>query len=193
MMEFISKRNRVFLKDNDVHKILPDEAAARDEEKFLLMLRKKGVSVPTVLRCTGRELTLEYLKGTNLVDLLCGCCETDWEQVAAGVIDWLANFYRAVNHEITGEIRGDVNCRNFIFLNSRIYGVDFEERCFGMREKDAGRLLAFARTYNAPRVNKDAFTKFLEYGFHKKLELDMKVVAAEFKKELREMEHRRGQ
>ncbi len=191
MKEFVSKRNRVWLENGEVHKVLPDEATAVKEAGFLRMLREKGVAVPAVLRREGRELVMEHVLGVALPDLL-GGLEMDWFLVAGALVDWLAAFYHAVDHRATGEIRGDVNGRNFIFRAFRVYGVDFEEHCFGTRERDAGRMLAFVQTYDAPQKNRSALAEELEIGFRDALGLDMGLVEAERQKERKEIERRRA-
>ena len=58
--------------------------------------------------------------------------------------------FAASNSGQTGEIRGDVNGRNFIFDGSQCWGIDFEEKVYGTKEQDAGRLIAFVLTYDPP-------------------------------------------
>ena len=192
-MKLISKRNRVYLEDNKINKHFEDENAAQNEAAFLDMLSKKGVSVPIVLGINGNILTMEYIKGTTLPDLLCGPVGTDWRQIADAVTNWLLCFYHAVNNETTGEIRGDINGRNFIFHDGRVWSVDFEEHCYGIRETDAGRMLAYIKTYDTPReTDKTALAESLEKCFCEILKLDMEKVLSECEKELQAIAYRRN-
>ena len=162
-MKFDSKRNKVFLTDGIVVKQFACEKSASFEMEQLQRLRVAGVLVPSVLFCEGFELGLEYVSGETLPDFIERLerlqCErqassmpypavlSELEAAAAAIICWLSDFYRAVDSEKTGEIRGDVNGRNFLLDGACCIGVDFEERCFGTREQDIGRLVAFVITY----------------------------------------------
>ena len=194
MKKLISKRNDVYLKDGKVYKQFNVEGAARIEADFLYMLRQKGVSVPAVLRLDGNILVTEYIPGVTLPDLLCDLhSTTDWLLVAEAITHWLNSFYHAVSHETTGEIRGDVNGRNFIFHDGNVWGVDFEAHQYGIRETDAGRLLAFIATYDTPNdTEKHALAKALEQQFSDVLKLKPDTISIAREKELQAISIRRN-
>jgi tRNA A-37 threonylcarbamoyl transferase component Bud32 len=139
----VSKRNRAFLRGGVVYKQLQTAAAAARESEILRRLRRGGAAVPTVLACQGKLLTLEYLPGQPLPDVLHSgnYCP---ERLALALCDWFAGFYAA---SFPGEVRDDANGRNFLYDGKHIYGVDFERRRYGPRALDAGRLTAFLETY----------------------------------------------
>ena len=144
-MRFLSKRNEVALRDGLVYKRVQSHRAAALEASILRELRSRGVAVPGVLACRDTLLTLEYLPGEPLPDLIeRGAYEP--QTLAMALCDWFAGFYAAVP---SGEQRGDVNGRNFLYDGAKIYGLDFEERCYGPRAQDAGRLAAFLATYHS--------------------------------------------
>ncbi len=127
-----------------MHKRVQNPGAAALEAAILRELHKKGVAVPEVLDCQGYVLTMAYLPGEPLPDLI-ERGNYDQEALATALCDWFASFYAALP---PGESRGDVNGRNFLFDGAKIHGVDFEERCFGSPARDAGRLAAFLSTYD---------------------------------------------
>jgi len=173
-MRFKSKRNQVELV---VRKTVATLEAANSEADFLRKLAANGVAVPEVLDVRENVLYLQYIEGPTLPDFFC-------DEAAESLSTWLKDFYNA-----TGEIRGDVNGRNFIFSGGKCYGVDFEEHVYGAKEEDAGKLLAFASTYSLPEEKRERFVsvlrKFLTEG------LDIVQVEHFYEKELEAIKKRR--
>jgi len=90
-------------------------------------------------------------------------------------------------------IRGDVNGRNFIIYDGKWYGVDFEKYCFGAKEEDAGRLLAFANTYSlSDRKMQEYFVSVLKKSLIDNLRLESARVEYFFENELEAMRLRRN-
>ena len=151
-MRFISKRNQVFLRDGLVVKRFASQEQAVEEAEILFRLYEAGVSVPRVFKQVHNEIIMEYVPGETIPDFLerMGTVRDEvlLRQTAQRLFLWFKNFYAAVGYERTGEIRGEVNGRNFIIAENRVVSVDFEERAFGKAEQDIGRLLAFIRTYD---------------------------------------------
>lgn len=148
MTGFISKRNKVYLKDGIVVKECTSQKAALFEKNRLLFLKENGVAVPDVIGLDGSSLFLEYIEGITLPDLLedgSFCGKSGF--IAECIIAWFQSFYNAVQHSSTKEIRGDINGRNFIFTGTAVYGIDFEEIVFGEIAVDLGRFLAYLSTY----------------------------------------------
>jgi len=151
MIYFVSKRNQVFARGGVVVKRLASPEAAAEEAALLRRFYKAGVSVPKLVRRRGNQLVMEFVPGETLPDFLARI-ENDSDdallsETARGLCDWLERFYKAVDFANTGEIRGDINGRNFIVYGGHVTGVDFEARAFGSVEQDIGKLLAFIRTY----------------------------------------------
>jgi len=143
--------------DGVVKKHFATAEAAAFEAKELRTLHAMGVRVPEVYELDGAVLKMQYILGETLPDIIAHLENStglpDLEAVAdkaKKIIGWFYDFYKAVNTDETGEIRGDVNGRNFVFDGSYCWGVDFEEKSFGDKEKDIGRLIAFALTYEPP-------------------------------------------
>ena len=154
IISFKSKRNKVFLRGGIVEKHFASEKCALIESETLERLRVAGVRVPEICIKGATVLKMRYIPGKTLPDLIehlenCRVASEPGE-LAGKLIGWLETFYSAVNTERTGEIRGDVNGRNFIFDDLDCWGVDFEETVYGAREQDIGRIAAFVLTYDPP-------------------------------------------
>ena len=147
---FISKRNQVFLRDGVVIKRVISPARAAAEAELLCEYRNAGVRVPRVLEQRDNEIVMEFIKGETIPDFLARTQidDTLLSDAATRLSSWFKCFYAAVNHRQGGEIRGDVNGRNFILSKDDVSSVDFECRAFGTAEQDLGRLLAFIKTYD---------------------------------------------
>jgi len=187
-MKFISKRNQVTLRDGLVCKQAQDPQSAYLEASILRELRGAGVAVPEVVSCEGDLLVLEYLPGEPLPEFIerGGVAP---EMIAAALCDWFAAFYDAVT---PGECRGDVNGRNFLWDGEKIYSVDFEERCFGPRARDAGRLAAFIETYETrEKAGQMALSRAFMHAFSERFNCDMRVILEERESEFAAMRLRR--
>ena len=154
-VRFKSKRNTVILRDGVVQKHFTSASAAEFEAQVLRNLSSAGVRVPEVIALDGTVLKMRYINAETLPDIIARLETLAFDQLAIdGVSDklvaWLDAFYRAAKTETTGEIRGDVNGRNFLLDGSGCWGVDFEERICGAKEEDVGRLIAYILTYDPP-------------------------------------------
>jgi len=179
-LKFKSKRNTVLLRDNIVEKHCASIELANIELQILEQLKKAEVNVPQVYSQNGAVLKMEYIPGKTLPDLIeeyeasAAMGELSYNEAAMEIVKWFDDFYHAVS---IGEIRGDVNGRNFIFYNNQCWGVDFEERIYGTKEQDMGRLIAFVLTYDPPHTTvKTAFTNSLLYHGVNVLKLDAQEI-----------------
>jgi len=189
MHQFISRRNEVFLRDGLVQKKTKDPQSALLEASILRALRAGGAAVPEVLDCHAGVLVMEYLPGEPLPDVI-ERGGYDAEALAGALCLWFDAFYAAA---APGESRGDVNGRNFLVHEEIIYGVDFEERCFGTKARDAGRLAAFIETYETrdPQAQA-ALSEAFMYLFANKFSCDMNELLTERNAEYQAMQLRRG-
>jgi len=192
---FHSKRNHVHLCDTIVVKRCADAELANAEAALLKALA--GLRVPAVLGVSGNELRLEYIEGETIPDFIARMETTsddhEMREVARGLCDWLEGFYAAVDHADSGEIRGDVNGRNFILRDGQVFGVDFEERSFGSIAQDVGRLIAFIRSYDPMRtlVKRRFANMFYQFALER-FSLATADIAREFRAERRAMRRRRN-
>jgi len=188
-IKLFSRRNEVTLRDGQVYKKTKDPQAAALEASILRELREKGVPVPAVLNCRGALLVMEYLPGEPLPDVIeRGTYDPD--ALAQALCAWFAVFYAAMP---PGALRGDVNGRNFLCCGEKIYGVDFEERCFGPRAQDAGRLAAFIETYKTRDSGRQAaLAQAFMQGFAEQFGCTAEEASAAREAELEAMRERRG-
>ena len=155
---FMSKKNTVYYRYGVVIKIFADQKSADAEAEILREYHSAGVGVPRVLACHNNEIDMEYIHGETLprfLERMSSMPDEDESRVVAGrLCDWFEGFYKAVGYPRGktgyGEIRGDVNGRNFIIAPDRVVSVDFEQRAYGSAERDIGRLLAYISTYDLP-------------------------------------------
>ena len=193
---FKSKRNAVCLQDGIVVKKLKTPEAAKLESEFLSRLYDKGVPVPRAELVDPLTIHLEYIDSLTLPDYLDILEQNHGSGLLTAAADalaeWLVIFYGAINHNSTGEIRGDVNGRNFLYANGTFYGVDFEEHCYGAIEQDVGRIIAFVSTYTPPDTKiKKAFAARLNETLSRKVPLDASLVERHRVQELARMRVRR--
>jgi tRNA A-37 threonylcarbamoyl transferase component Bud32 len=196
MKQFISKRNQVFLRDGLVVKRLAGPEQAVEEAENLFRLYEAGVSVPKVLKQMHNEIIMEYVPGETIPDFLermeAERDEALLRQTAQRLFLWFKQFYEAVDYGRTGEIRGEVNGRNFIIAENRVISVDFEERAFGRAEQDIGKLLAFIRTYDLVVSVKRHFSRLFESAVLEGLSLTAREIHREYRLERIAMIKRRG-
>lgn len=215
-MKFASKKNEVLLRDGVVEKHASSIESAVFEGMRLQKLRGAGIPVPALISCEGSVLKLEYISAETLPDLIDrleklqnGLVDfrdlsqspslldlsvlSELETAANAVIDWLSEFYRAISSEKTGEIRGDVNGRNFLLTGGSCVGVDFEEQVFGTKEQDIGKLVAFVLTYDPQGTEiKAEFARKLMQRAVQVLNIDEKEAVRQRDLELAAMQMRRS-
>ncbi len=194
MESFISRNNKVFRTDEGgvsvIIKRFSSEDAAANEQQALLLLKSRGLLVPTVIGRRGNELIMEDLGDGLVLHMFIQAEERgdDPYVLCEPLFMWFRRFFDAGMGAI---VRLDPNFRNFIIRGNTLYGIDFEQR--GGCEAGAvlGIAAAFAVTYDT------AFTPY-KRRFAEML-LDMGRVFAEpgeirrfANAELAAMEQRRG-
>ncbi|HAJ95776.1 MAG TPA: hypothetical protein DCP02_06040 [Actinobacteria bacterium] len=207
IQKFYSKRNEVCLvKDRDgsdgenyvlkIFKGRQKERRKKIEGNFLKDLRISSLHVPELL-LTGKDyLLMEYIKGSTLLDILIrheGNGSSD-DRPFLMAIDFIYDFYRhTLESAGRSYILKDINLRNFICREDKLYRIDFEDCAPGYIEEDLGKLFAFMLTYDPvftewkiSRV-KDFF-KYLS----DKYSADTDNIKSEMKRELISIEDRRG-
>lgn len=151
-----SKRNHVqrIISDDSsfVSKLFYDENNFNKEIELLSIMDRSGAKVPKILKSSKQELIMEDLGDFTLLswyEKLEKQNSYDYEHIIIKLCHWLKNFYSITfGYFKQSYIVFDVNFRNFIIFNSDVYGIDFEQSCVGTIETDAGKLAAFALTYD---------------------------------------------
>ncbi len=196
----ISKRNQVqrVIKDNNSY-IFKTFAQADDfmnEVELLKILKEDGANVPNILEEGHNFLFLEDLGDETLLngfESMEKHNRTEYKDLILKLSKWLEIFY-SITFSRYGKklILNDVNFRNFILFENEIYGIDFEQSCTGAIETDAGKLSAYALTYE-PSITqwKIDFRNELIDILSEELNIDRQQILNEEKKEIKSIENRR--
>lgn len=178
---FVSKRNEVYLiklcdctdsrlavlkkYSRDGHRLLDTEY------ENLQRLKAIGITVPEILYKNSDSLIMEYIQGELAADLAARLDTGDWVD---GLALWMAKLHRLVKGT-DSLLKADVNLRNFIYSNGKIYGLDFENTAYGDMRTDLGNLCFFILT-NTPSFKREKYiiTKRLlsSYEKHSGIELE---------------------
>ena len=195
-----SKRNNVFriVEDEGIYilkKFENHENYIREKE-VLSILKKAGINVPSIIKAEENYLYLEDLGEVNFLD---------WyeEQEKNNALDismvyelcsWFKDFYSAVFEFYKKQfILYDVNFKNFIICDNKVYGIDFEQVRPGHIEEDAGRLVAFGLTYNPSMTEwKMNFRNIFIDILSNELNIEKEKIISEENKELAAIKKRRG-
>lgn len=195
-----SKRNNVFriVEDEGIYilkKFENHENYIREKE-VLSILKKAGINVPSIIKAEENYLYLEDLGEVNFLE---------WyeEQEKNNALDismvynlcsWFKDFYSAVFEFYKKQfILYDVNFKNFIICDNKVYGIDFEQVRPGHIEEDAGRLSAFALTYNPSMTEwKMNFRNIFIDILSNELNIEKEKIISEENKELAAIKKRRG-
>jgi len=100
----------------------------KEETKLISESRKCGISVPIIYDVDLKQgiITMQYLKGKRIKDILNDLSEKDRKQVCLKIGK---NIARLHNYDI---IHGDITTSNMILLDDRIHFIDF-----GLGEKNS--------------------------------------------------------
>ena len=199
-IELPSKRNKVMrvVGDNNTYilkKFENHENYIREKE-ILNILKNANVNVPLIIKAEQSSLYLEDLGEETFLDWY----EESEKQntldisIIYKLSSWIKSFYEAVfdccNEQI---VLYDVNFKNFIITDTKIYGIDFEQSQAGSIAEDAGKLSAFALTYNPSMTEwKIKFRNIFIDILSKELNIEKEKIITEEKKELKAIEKRRG-
>lgn len=200
-IKLVSKRNLVSRIVNEDRTFISKNFVSIDsfehECEVLNVLKKAGVNVPNIIKIHEQQLLLEDLGDFTLLswyENLEKQNSCDYENILYELCLWLKSFYIATkSHYNNSYIISDVNMRNFMIKNNKIFGIDFEQSCFGGIEEDAGKLSAYALTYNPAMTEwklrfRDKFIKILS----KELFINVDLIINEEQKELEVIKKRRN-
>ena len=160
---FRSRKNHVFRFKRDgeffVAKIYSEDFRSRASREYNILdncLNKK-INVPAPVEFGNGVIIMEYLRGENASDYFEMIYKNWTEEIKSGrsslknppqdllvlcddLACWLYDFHRSFDFRTA---RGDSILRNFIVVNNKIYGLDFEEAVDADPLKDLGDLCAF--------------------------------------------------
>lgn len=165
------------------------------EYEILQSLFEQKINVPEVYDIKEKEIIMEYIEGDILLNYIEKLEKENIKgekisELIKKILDWLASFYNAFSGRYVME---DINFRNFILKDNNIWGLDFEDCQPGKKERDIGRICAFAITY-VPLYSrwkiyfvKEFLKTSLEY-----FPLDLEVIEEAYRIELMAIEERRN-
>ena len=137
-----SKRNRVWVVETDVRPIIVKRflsGRCGHEFETLLQARLAGLDVPYPLWSDGTHMVSEYIGGEScelmINHMLSG-------EAAESMGTWLAHFHSRLGEGNLAKIMADAVLSNFIFIEKRVYAVDFEDSRMGDPLDDVGQLAA---------------------------------------------------
>ena len=195
-----SKRNNVFriVEDEGIYilkKFENHENYIREKE-VLSILKKAGINVPSIIKAEENYLYLEDLGEVNFLEWY----EEQEKNNALNIsmvyelCSWFKDFYSAVFEFYKKQfILYDVNFKNFIICDNKVYGIDFEQVRPGHIEEDAGRLVAFGLTYNPSMTEwKMNFRNIFIDILSNELNIEKEKIISEENKELAAIKKRRG-
>lgn len=195
-----SKRNKVYriVEEDDTYilKKFENHGNYIREKEVLNLLNNSKVNVPSIIKAEGNSLYLEDLGEETFLDWY----EKQEQQntLDLGMIyelcNWFKEFYTAVLKLYQKQfVLYDVNFKNFIIVDKKIYGIDFEQVGSGHIKEDAGKLSAFGLTYNPSMTEwKINFRNILIDILSKELNIEKEKIIAEEKKELLAIKKRRS-
>ncbi|MCR3955238.1 MAG: hypothetical protein NUK57_03010 [Gudongella sp.] len=199
-IELVSKRNRVLRiignGGSSIRKEFKVMKRFSAETGMLKLLKNEGIRVPDILEVGPDYLLLEDLGDETLLAWLERSENQNlknYEFMVEEMAEFLKDFYRATQAVFNETmIMNDMNFRNFIIHEDRIYRVDLEQISKGEIEADIGRLLAFATTYDPPKTDwKIQFRNSLLEKILKVMDLDRKLVQRWEIEEYKDIEDRR--
>ena len=190
------------------------------ELELLQLLHENGVAVPRIIEVWENYILMEYIEGDLLLEVyektellethaeektdnsigegLFNCGNKINQEMSSLIIeilfDWLEKFYQATRKYYGKQwILNDVNFRNFIIQEKKIYGIDMELCGPGVIEDDLGKMAAFAENYIPSNTEwKQGFVKlFIDSGIER-FHVDRDSVELFYRKELNEIRKRRG-
>ncbi len=132
-------KNRIVI-ENTVKKYY-HSAIACDKENYILDLLKNSGLSPKKISCARNCIETEYINGLTLSQLIDNN-ENSLEMIIAKLVEWTDNF-NAITKNI---VLDDMNLKNFIFSNGKIYGIDFESWHYGDSSENYSALLAAVKT-----------------------------------------------
>lgn len=161
---FYSKKNKVSLVEINfqkyIYKVHLNENSFYLEKEFYRKLKQNHgymINTPNLVSYKENEKTLllEYIEGSTLLEKLEELEEINdrgSELASANLIlclyNWIESFYNLDFIKKDGLVLNDVNFRNFIVKDNKIYGIDFEDISEGDCNDSTGRIIAFYLTYS---------------------------------------------
>ena len=171
--KFYSKRNKVYkvqiesIQEKEIAIMGDDKTFSNEESNPMIMklydntealdieyknikrLDELSITVPKILIKAENSLFLDYIKGDLVGDLAEKEDMGNWVDELAL---WMTGLHN-IKNEKGSLLKMDVNLRNFIYADGKVYGLDFEEMSYGDPRTDLANICFFLLT------NRPSFTR----------------------------------
>lgn len=158
LKKFYSKKNMVYLLEDSqttaVYKLFSDSDNYLKEKSYYQMFQYTDLSVPDMLnyKDANNSILLEYLQDETALDLMEQCEKNlDYGRASDLLKDiflWLKTFHGLDDIKSKKLSFYDLNLRNFILRDSKVYGVDFESIQEGDLLSDTAKLIGMYLNYD---------------------------------------------
>ncbi len=155
--QFESKRNNVALVEiNGEQKVLkwfkPSNIKQMETEVSILQSLPSSIHIPTISRIDAENnfFIMEFIPGDNLCDIINNSSISfeEKKEYLMLLAKWFSTFHKETRIDIGFQIKGDAHLRNFILSHNKVWGVDFEESCFGNPSEDIANVCISILTTN---------------------------------------------
>lgn len=169
-----SSRNKVCLVrlengNKAIYKQFTDKRGADREAEVLRRTAVTGYA-PKVLEHGDGYLINEYVEGITLYDEFRTATMTDDTQALIKLADMLAIYLQLFYSMNEGYILKEINLKNFIIMDGRCYGIDYERISEGMQYSDIAGAIANALIISVGgALSSLPFVKQLLKNFHLEL------------------------
>lgn len=153
MKTFYSKKNNVVSTSGIIRKQFRSVSAFENELFIYSKLTLKGLChIPKIIKTEpdNKTIYMTYLSGVTILERLEGLEVEENKKAAVQTLiltlEWLEAFYSSFEGHV--QIMGDVNLRNFIWYEEKVYGIDFETAKTGNKDVEKLELLARYMLYD---------------------------------------------
>ena len=133
-------KNKILITDSTVKKYFHSKIAFEKERHILNLLAESGLTANSY-HIDDRYIQLEYINGQTLSQLI----DKDEHNLPA-VFDKLILWIRQFNSITKNIVLDDINLKNFIYSDGKIYGIDFESWHYGDSTDNYSAVLAMIET-----------------------------------------------
>lgn len=133
-------KNKILIADSTVKKYFHSKIAFEKERHILNLFAESGLTANSY-HIDDRYIQLEYINGQTLSQLI----DKDEHNLPA-VFDKLILWIRQFNSITKNIVLDDINLKNFIYSDGKIYGIDFESWHCGDNTENYAAILAAVNT-----------------------------------------------
>lgn len=148
------------------------EQRTKKEALLMMSARKAGMSVPIIydLHINNKEIFMQYIDGERIKDVIDGMEEEMQRKICEEIGKSIASLHK------NGIIHGDITTSNMIWMNDRLYFIDFGLGMKSRENEDRGvDLHLLMEAFKAAHKNKNLF-KWVFEAYKKNFEESKEVI-----------------